>query len=192
MHPEMKLLMLWRALAPLKMCSVFRYSVARDLASWRKYKIKSACFDYWCREWQNNIWDCPALRSLLPDLRCHPGFLLNNNRLDKQLARIRLDYVSLNGFLFRHGLSHHNYCDSCYFSSDSTIIQSAAHHLFHCPLFVQERGVLFSAVNSALNRPDNFPVTSEDLLSPSGISRTDFRIAEAICAFTMSTMNGFM
>ena len=123
---------------------------------------------------------------------CHPGFLLNNNRLDKQLARIRLDYVSLNGFLFRHGLSHHNYCDSCYFSSDSTIIQSAAHHLFHCPLFVQERGVLFSAVNSALNRPDNFPVTSEDLLSPSGISRTDFRIAEAICAFTMSTMNGFM
>ena len=76
-----------------------------------------------------HLWDCPAFRLILPDLRKHPNFLLGNNRLDKQLARIRLDYVSLNGFLYRHGLAGHNHCEPCAALNGTRPKQSALHHL---------------------------------------------------------------
>ena len=118
--------------------------------------------------------------------------MLNNNRLDKQLARIRLNYVSLSGFLFRHGLSAHNHCEPCFAAHDVLTTQSALHHLLHCPVYDSDRKALFSAVSSALDRSDSHPVSSFDLLHPTGVSKVDFTIADAICAFTTSTMNGFM
>ena len=141
----------------------FMFEVPTDLASW-KIKIKNAAFDNWAHEWQNNTWDCPALRSLLPDLRNHPGFLLANNRLDKQLARLRMNYVSLNGFLFRHGLAVHNYCEPCRATYNSMLIQSASHHLLNCPTYKHERASMFTTVNAILNRPTDSDVSLTDAL----------------------------
>jgi hypothetical protein len=70
--------------------------------------------------------------------------------------------------------------------------QSALHHLLVCPTYEHDRKILFSAVNLALDRYDSHPVSVADLLLPSGISKVDFCIAEAICTFTTSTRNGFM
>ena len=108
------------------------------------------------------------------------------------MARIRLDYVSLNGFLFRHGLADRKHCDSCSAAQGFLVTQSASHHILACPTFVHERQVLLAAVNSALDRFNDHLVSATDLFLPSGTPKVDFAIAEAICAFTTATMDGFM
>ena len=169
----------------------FMFEVPTDLTSW-KIKIKNAAFDNWAHEWQNNSWDCPALRSLLPDLRNHPGFLLANNRLDKQLARLRMNYVSLNGFLFRHGLAVHNYCEPCRATYNSMLIQSASHHLLNCPTYKHERASMFTTVNAILNRPTDSDVSLTDLLCPVGTNMSNFGVAEAVNSFIVSTISRFL
>jgi len=72
----------------------FSFDVPTDLAFW-KSRIKGAAFEFWACEWNHNVCNCPSLHDILPALRHRPNFLLDNNRLDKQLARIRMDYIPL-------------------------------------------------------------------------------------------------
>ena len=107
------------------------------MATWKAF-IKETAFDYWARQWKNNKWDCPPLRKILPDLHDHPNFLLGNNRLDKQLARLRMDYVSLNDFLGRHRVNGqtHRHCEPCdALYEDNKHRQTSEHHLLHCPIY---------------------------------------------------------
>lgn len=167
----------------------FTFEVPTDLASW-KSRIKCATSELWACEWDRNVWDCPSLHVILPDLRHHPNFLLGNNRLDKQLARIRMDYVSLNGFLFRHGLSAHNRCDGCFCLNGSSIKQSCSHVLLSCPIYADERKSMLSSIESTLHLANTASLL--DLLVPSSVTATDFAVAEAICSFISNTMSGFL
>ena len=122
--------------------------------------------------------DCPSLHDILPDLRHRPNFLLDNNRLDKQLARIRMDYISLNGFLHRHGLSDHSSCDGCFCLNGSSIIQSSSHVLLSCPIYAVERKSMLSSIESTLHLAH--PASLPDLLVPSSATAVNFAVAEAI------------
>ena len=95
-----------------------------DLNYW-KHRIKDAMMKNWAYFWKHDVWLCKSLHKLLPDLNKHPGFLLGNNRLDKQLAQIRMDYVSLNGFKKRHGLADVSSCDACLAMLDEKRVQSS-------------------------------------------------------------------
>ncbi len=75
------------------------------------------------------------------------------NCLDKQLARIRMDYISLNGFLHRHGLSDHSSCNGCVCLNGSSIIQSSSHVLLSCPIYAGERKSMLSSIESLFTSP---------------------------------------
>ena len=169
----------------------YTFATPVDLQSW-KLRIRKAAAEAWALEWENNKWDCPALRLILPDLRKHPNFLLGNNRLDKQLARIRLDYVSLNGFLYRHGLAGHNHCEPCAALNGAHPKQSALHHLLECPVFKHERDNLLAECRLALELLPWDNISTTKLLRPSRDNQANFAIANAICNFTNLTMDGFM
>ncbi len=128
------------------------------------------------------------LHDILPDLRHRPNFLLGNNRLDKQLARIRMDYNSLNGFLHRRGLFDHSSCDGCFCLNGSSIIQSSSHVLLLCPIYAGERKSMLSSIESTLlANPDSLL----DLV-PSSVTAVNFAVAEAIYSFISITMSCFL
>ena len=101
-----------------------------------------------------------------------------------------MDYVSLNGFLFRHGLSAHDRFDGCFCLNGSSIKQSCSHDLQSCPIYVDERMTMLSSVKSTLHHAN--PASLKDLIIPSSVSATDFAVAEAIYSFISSTMSGFL
>ena len=161
----------------------------------RAWLAKTAAFDLWARQWKNNVWDCPALRKILPDLHDHPGFLLGINRLDKQLARIRMDYASLRGFLYRHKLSEHNFCDGCdAMYADNKVVQSAEHHLLACPIYKHQRKELFKTVNIALGFAPSFDLLSlSDFLRPAmNKHSTNIVVAGAVYDFITATAGRFL
>ena len=127
------------------------------------------------------------------DLNDHPGFLLGINRLDKQLARLQMDYYSLCGFLYRHGLSEHKFCDSCDFLyEDNKIVQSAEHHLLSCPLYKHQRKQLFRTVNNSLDfAPSYNHLDITHLLRPTRNKlAVNIGIAGAIYDFVATTAGG--
>ena len=165
-----------------------------DLAFWYNY-IDRAVRELWAKQWENNKWDSPALRKILPDLRDHPGFLLNNNRIDKQLARVRMDYVSLNGFCYRHKLLEleNGWCDKCTDAGEEElVIQSAEHHLLHCKAYATDRKVMTSEICAALDFCEDYDLDITDILRPTKDNKTDFKIAEAILNYIESSFGGFM
>ena len=112
------------------------FNVPADLSAW-KYRIKMAAFNYWAREWNCHTMRRSSLRysswsSLSPSGR-KQGFLLGNNHLNKQLARIRMDYVSPNGFLFQHGLSLITTVMVASASATPNIYNLALMFFFHAP-----------------------------------------------------------
>ncbi len=160
----------------------FSFNVPTDLVFW-KSRIKGAAFEFWACEWDHNVWDCPSLHDILPDLRHRPNFLLGNNRLDKQLARIRMDYISLNGFLHRHGLSDHSSCDGCFCLNGSSIIQSSSHVLLSCPIYAGEHKSMLSSSESTLHLAN--PASLLDLLVPSSVTAVNFAVLLRL--FTLSS-----
>jgi ribonuclease HI len=165
--------------------------IPTDLASW-KIRIKEAAFKQRKREWNHHVWDCPPLHEHVPALSKTQNFLLGCNRIDKQLARVRMGYVSLNGFLFRHGLAVHKYCEACD-GLDTKTEQTVSHHFLHCPTFAKQRAEMFARVNKARGFMLDYPIaTMAHLLEQDRNPNTRFKVAEIILEFISETIDGFL
>ena len=120
----------------------------------------------------------------------HPGFLLGVNRINKQLARLRMNYISLNDFLGRHRVDGqtHRYCEPCYaLLADHKVNQTSEHHLLDCKVYNRDRATLFKTVNSLPNYFPNYELSFADLLRPTKKHWTDIKIANAICLYIEAT-----
>ena len=103
-----------------------------------------------------------------------------------------MGYVSLNGFLFRHGLAEHRYCEACD-GIDTETEQTVSHHFLVCPTYAEERAKMLTLVNKARGFMQDYPIdTMAQLLEHDKNPITRFKVAEIILDFITDTIDGFL
>ena len=95
------------------------------------------------------------------------------------MARLRMNYCSLNDFLFRHKLAPTKYCTHCLsLSNNPKILETANHFLFDCPKYAHQRKRFYQSlkkINSKINPPK--------CLFPARTTKTNTEIAKVICQY---------
>ena len=103
-----------------------------------------------------------------------------------------MGYVSLNGFLFRHGLAAHKFCEACD-GLETKTEQTVSHHFLHCGAYKQERTKMLTRINAARGFMEDYPIdTMAQLLEHDKNPATRFKVAEIILDFISETMDGFL
>ena len=166
------------------------YRAPRDTLFW-KTTCKTAALKTWQTEWRLSD-HAPALRSLnvLPTHSIKRNFFLGDNDLDRQLARLRLGYHSLQDSLHRHHFSDSPACIPCSLSNPPSTPgtpQTLTHHMLTCPTYAPARQLLHDKTRHILSLNPTAPVTLNLLLSPPKYTSDAFTLARAIQQFCRET-----
>ena len=157
--------------------------IEKDYSYWKSI-LKERTMNIRALRHQNNVWDCPPLRNLLGRTG-NSNLIVGINELDKQMARLRTNYVSLNDFLFRHNLSDSKFCQYCRSNKgELSYPETASHYLLHCTKYSPQRQDLFTKLLKIA--PNRKPYLC---LLPHKSRTINVKIAKAICEFIKESKN---